>query len=93
MEYSFLIKEENNVIIPNVPNAGIYKNEIGDNFSGKPWGNDYLNKKVEPSAEAYASQFYAKNHIPSSYRPGNNPKPKIYNYVNTDKFNVQCYNY
>ena len=45
MEYSFLIKEENNVIIPNVPNAGIYKNEIGDNFSGKPWGNDYLNKK------------------------------------------------
>ena len=36
---------------------------------------------VEPTAEKYAEQFYAKNHIPSSYRPGNNPKPLKYNFI------------
>lgn len=47
---------------------------------------------VEPTAEKYAEQFYAKNHIPSSYRPGNNPKPTKYNFINPEKYNVLCYN-
>ena len=47
---------------------------------------------VEPTAEKYAEQFYAKNHIPSSYRPGNNPKPAKYNFINPEKYNILCYN-
>ena len=47
---------------------------------------------VEPTAEKYAEQFYAKNHIPSSYRPGNNPKPVKYNFINPEKYNILCYN-
>ena len=47
---------------------------------------------VEPTAEKYAEQFYAKNHIPSSYRPGNNPKPLKYNFINPEKYNILCYN-
>ena len=87
--YSFIDTSKNKVIFPSVPNAGLYNDT--DNFSGKPWGNDYI-EKVEPTAEAYAAKFYAKNHIPSSLRPGNNPKPHIYDYINTEKLNIQCYN-
>lgn len=53
-------------------------------------GNMYTH--IEPTAEKYAEQFYAKNHIPSSYRPGNNPKPVKYNFINPEKYNVLCYN-
>ena len=90
MNYSFINTDKNKVIIPpTVPNAGLYKDE--QSFSGKPWGNDYLNKKIEPTAEAYANEFYAKNHIPSTYRPGNNPKPSIFDFVDIEKSNIQCY--
>lgn len=47
---------------------------------------------IEPTAEKYAEQFYAKNHIPTAYRPGNNPKPIKYNFINPEKYNVLCYN-
>lgn len=48
---------------------------------------------IEPTAEKYAEQFYAKNHIPSNYRPGNNPKPSKYGYINPEKYNLLCYNF
>ena len=92
MDYSFLNLDNNKIILPtNIINAGIYKADENDNFSGKPWGNDYLNNPIEPTSEAYSRQFYAKNHIPSVYRPGNNPKPSIFDFVNTEKLNTQCY--
>ena len=47
---------------------------------------------IEPTAEKYAEEFYAKNHIPSSYKLGNNPKPTKYNFINPEKYNVLCYN-
>lgn len=91
MEFSFLNIEKNKIIFPKLKNAGIYKESETDNFSNKPWGNNFLENKVEPDAEAYSNKFYAKNHIPSSYRPGNNPKPNKYEFINTEKYNTKCY--
>tara|TARA_B110001450_G_C17663928_1_gene498610 strand:+ start:4522 stop:4731 length:210 start_codon:yes stop_codon:yes gene_type:complete len=53
--------------------------------------SEKLFSHIEPTAEKYAEQFYAKNHIPSLYRPGNNPKPIKYNYINPEKYNILCY--
>lgn len=43
MLYSYI---DRNVEIkkPVLINAGIYKEDENDNFSGKPWGNDFLKK-------------------------------------------------
>lgn len=80
---------------PNVPtpepmkNAGLYTGDVL--FDKKPWGNNYATPRIEPDAVAYSSQFYAKHHIPSYNRPGNNT-------VNTDLYNqygehnnINCY--
>jgi len=91
MNFSFIKEENNKIIFPKLINAGIYKESDIDNISGKPWGNNYYKEKIEPDAELYANQFYAKNHIPSSFRPGNNPRPKIFEYIDTEKFNTKCY--
>jgi|TARA_B000000437_G_scaffold219356_1_gene201022 hypothetical protein len=91
MLYSYI---DRNVEIkkPVLINAGIYKEDENDNFSGKPWGNDFLKKKLEPTAEIYAKEFYAKNHIPSSFRPGNNSKLLEYDYYDVENYNVKCFN-
>jgi hypothetical protein len=69
----------------NILNAGLYSGD--DNFSGKPWGNDYLLGHVEPDAIAYSKFFYAKDQIPGiQNRPGNNSYP-LY-----DNYNKLCYN-
>jgi|TARA_Y100000389_G_C17294064_1_gene429511 hypothetical protein len=92
MDFSFLDNETNKTVFPKkLLNAGIYKESDTDNFSGKPWGNNFLEPTVEPTSEAYASKFYAKNHIPSSFRPGNNPKPTRYEFIDTEKFNTKCF--
>ena len=48
--------------------------------------------KIEPDTIAYSSQFYAKNHIPSSQeRPGNNSiNPEIYKKYKPN-YNLYCY--
>tara|TARA_B110000858_G_scaffold84693_2_gene97988 strand:- start:1431 stop:1667 length:237 start_codon:yes stop_codon:yes gene_type:complete len=68
--------------------------EIKNNYekSKKYVKSDKLFSYIEPSAEKYAQQFYAKNHIPSAYRPGNNSKPTKYNFINPEKYNILCYN-
>ena len=52
----------------------------------------YTVQRIEPDAVAYASQFYAKNHIPSyQERVGNNTiKPDIYTKYNPN-YNIYCY--
>lgn len=49
-------------------------------------------EKIEPDTIAYSSQFYAKNHIPSSQeRPGNNSiNPVIYDKYKPN-YNLYCY--
>jgi len=49
-------------------------------------------EKIEPDTIAYSSQFYAKNHIPSSQeRPGNNSiNPQIYQKYKSN-YNLYCY--
>ena len=54
--------------------------------------NDFLKKKLEPTGEIYAKVFYAKNHIPSSFRPGNNSKLLEYDYYDVENYNVKCFN-
>ena len=89
MNFSYIDNEQSKTVPPVVKNAGIYGDR--DSFSGKPWGNDYIMPKITPDAESYASQFYAKNHIPSNNRPGNNPPPSLYKYFNTEMYNFKCY--
>jgi hypothetical protein len=49
-------------------------------------------KRIEPDTIAYSSQFYAKNHIPSSQeRPGNNSiNSQVYQKYKPD-YNLYCY--
>ena len=92
LEYSYIDYEFNQPTPPPMKNAGLYTDDI--TFSKKPWGNDYTQPRVEPDAASYASQFYAKNHIPSyQTRPGNNTVKS--NYVQSYKnpnLNLSCYN-
>lgn len=89
IDFSFLNPDKNKILPPNLPNAGVYSSN--DTFSGKPWGNNYLKKNIEPTSESFTNEFFAKNHIPSTYRPGNNAKPTMYEFINVEKFNTQCY--
>lgn len=80
---------------PNVPapeplkNAGLYTGDVL--FDKKPWGNNYAVPRIEPDAAAYSAQFYAKHHIPSYNRPGNNHvQADIFNTYNHD-YNISCY--
>jgi|688.fasta_scaffold734856_2 hypothetical protein len=48
--------------------------------------------KIEPDTIAYSSQFYAKNHIPSSQeRPGNNSINKEVYIKYKPNYNLYCY--
>jgi hypothetical protein len=49
-------------------------------------------ERIEPDTFLYSSQFYAKNHIPSSQeRPGNNSiKHEIYQKYKPN-YNLYCY--
>ena len=87
---------------PNLPspqplkNAGLYTGDVL--FDKKPWGNTYLKPKLDPDAAVYASQFYAKHHIPSYNRPGNNTvATNIYDIFRVQDnhqatYNLQCHN-
>jgi hypothetical protein len=72
-------------------NAGLYTGDVL--FDKKPWGNNYLQPKVQPDAVDYASQFYASHHIPSYNRPGNNTintsSYKIYK--DPSQYNFSCH--
>ena len=52
----------------------------------------YTVQRIEPDAVSYASQFYAKTHIPSfQERPGNNTfKTDVYTKYNPN-YNIYCY--
>ena len=90
IEYSFVDYKQNIPAPPAMKNAGLYTGDI--TFSKKPWGNDYKQPHIEPDAEAYASQFYAKHIIPSSNRLGNNYlNTKIYDFYDKNKYNFECY--
>ena len=85
---------------PNVPapeplkNAGLYTGDVM--FDKKPWGNNYKMPRITPDATAYCSQFYAKHHIPTYNRPGNNTVNTSlfsqYKGSNPDlEYNLNCY--
>jgi len=82
-----------NVPVPSPPkNAGLYTGDVL--FDKKPWGNSYTQPTVIPDAVAYSSQFYAKHHIPSYNRPGNNTvNTHMYQKYNMtdDNYNFSCY--
>jgi hypothetical protein len=78
--------------LDNKLNAGLYSGY--ENFSKKPWGNDYILGHIKPDAIAYSQFFYAKNHIPGiQNRPGNNSYPSTDIYTNINNYNLQCYNH
>ncbi len=78
LEYAVLDNNNNSVFIaPQPKNAGLYTGNVL--FDKKPWGNSYKMPPVEPDAVAYAAQFYASHHIPSTNRP-------CINSINTDKY-------
>jgi len=90
--FSYLDKKENSTIPPPKNNAGLYA-EDGESFTKKPWGNDYSGPKIEPDAAKYCTQFYAKHHIPSTNRPGNNSlNTDMFQFYNKKTYNFQCYN-
>lgn len=91
LDYSYIDFKHN---IPTPPpestkNAGLY---TGESFEDKPWGNKFLAPHVPPDAVAYTQQFYAKHHIPSQFRPGNNyVDTDLYDYFDKNKFNFKCH--
>lgn len=49
--------------------------------------------KLDPDTFVYSSQFYAKNHVPSSQeRPGNNTTNPKYSSKYNENYNLFCYN-
>lgn len=87
LEYS--IVEESDIKIPEQINAGLYTGNVL--FNKKPWGNEYLQPKVNPDAVSYAAQFYAPHHIPSYNRPGNNTLDTNLYSQNNANYNFKCY--
>lgn len=94
LEYSEIGTEK--VPLPEpLKNAGLYTGDVL--FDKKPWGNNYLQPRIEPDAVSFSSQFYAPHHIPSYNRPGNNTvnTPLFTEYKDTqniDQFNFSCHN-
>ena len=91
IEYSYLDYQLNIPPPPKMKNAGLYTGDI--TFSKKPWGNNYEQPHIPPDATAYAAQFYAKHHIPSTNRPGNNYlNTNMYQFYDRKTYNFECYN-
>lgn len=91
ISYSFVDFQQNIPTPPpeSIKNAGLY---TGQSFEDKPWGNKYKAPHIPPDAVHYAAQFYAKHHIPSQNRPGNNNvDTNIFKYYNDDLYNFKCY--
>lgn len=89
LEYSEI--ENINIIVPEQINAGLYTGTVM--FDKKPWGNTFLQDKVNPDAVSYASQFYAPYHIPSYNRPGNNTiDTNLFSKYNESMYNFSCHN-
>lgn len=90
MDYSYL---DNNInILPPVgdKNAGLYTGDV--NFTKQPWGNDYRHEHIPADAGAFASQFYAKSHIPSyQNRPGNNTINSDLVKPSGNPYNIYCH--
>ena len=95
LEYSELDYNPDMPVPEPLKNAGLYTGDVL--FDKKPWGNTYLKPKIDPDASIYASQFYAKHHIPSYNRPGNNTvSTNLYDLFKLDndkEYNLQCYNH
>lgn len=87
MIYSYLDPLENVGIPPPAPNAGLYG--ISQDYKQ----NMLNNNRIEPDAVSFVSQsdFFAKNHIPTNIRPGNNTiKNNPYKFMDV-KYNSMCY--
>jgi hypothetical protein len=93
LEYSELEYNPDMPVPEPLKNAGLYTGDVL--FDKKPWGNTYLKPKIDPDATIYASQFYAKHHIPSYNRPGNNTVSTdlydLFKLDNDKEYNLQCY--
>lgn len=94
LEYSKLDYDPNVPAPEHLRNAGLYTGDVL--FDKKPWGNNYKIERIKPDAVAYCSQFYAKHHIPTYNRPGNNTiNTNLYNTYkpeNTDlEYNFSCH--
>lgn len=91
MEYSYLDYQPNMPPPSEMKNAGLYTGEVS--FSKKPWGNTYKQPHIQADATSYASQFYAKHHIPSTNRPGNNYlNTNMYQFYDKNTYNFECFN-
>jgi hypothetical protein len=91
LDYSFIDFKHNIPTPPpeSIKNAGLY---TGESFSKKPWGNDYSVPNPKPNAEDFAARFYAKHHIPSQSRPGNNYiNTELFKYYDNENYNFKCF--
>lgn len=69
-------------------NAGLYSDP--NTFHDKPWGNNYVAKSI-PNATDFCKNFYAKHHIPTENRPGNNSvNSEFYKYYDDNNYNFKC---
>jgi len=89
MIYSYLDPSENVGIPAPVPHAGLYASDAS--YKQTQWSKDYRGPRIEPDAVAYASQFYAPNHVPTGARPGNNTIINNPYKFGDRKYNGMCY--
>jgi hypothetical protein len=89
MPFSYLDPSENVGIPPPMPHAGLYAPDAA--YTQTQWSKDYRGPRIEPDAVAYASHFYAPNHIPTYTRPGNNSILNNPFKFSDTKYNSMCY--
>ncbi len=60
-------------------------------FIDNEYNENKLNfEKYDSKIDYYSKQFYAKNHIPTEIRPGNNSPIKKYKFVDSERSNIVC---
>lgn len=93
ISYSFLNPSENVGIPTPQKNAGLYSGENTPHRHSKWGAADYSEPHLTPDAVEYSSRFYegAKNHIPTTIRPGNNTMLKNPYSVYNEQYNSLCY--
>lgn len=80
LEYSQIDKNDDYDKTIRIKNAGLYG------------GSDINHQRVYPESANYSSQFFAKHHIPTNIRPGNNePDLNMFKYYNKELYNFKCY--
>ena len=80
MDFSYIDKNEPITIPKAKKNGGLYG------------GIDMNHIRYTPESSIYSSFFYAKHHIPTNIRIGNNePDLNIFKYYNKELYNFKCF--